>query len=279
MQHHFNVEIAKKFGVNIAIFLDHMAFWITKNIANEKHFYDGAYWTYNSIKAYLLIFNYFSADQMRKIIKDCEKFGLINIGNYNDNKYDRTSWYSLTEYSAKLLNISILSKPQMDFEETQNGFCENPKPIPCTNTVTNTKRESPARKKREPLSENFKPDQDRQTIAQGVSQRCNISIDDLLIKFKAIEKKKNKTSLNWQLEFELFLAREKPTNLKTLQPSKPNQEIRSTVKKYEPTYSGTPASIKTVNEHMQKIRQTLQGTVSNGRACKESANSAGTGSR
>jgi hypothetical protein len=96
------------------------------------------------------------------------------------------------------------------------------------------KRERPARKKREPLSEYFKPDQEREAIAKAISARCNISIEDLLIKFKTIEKKKNKTSLNWQLEFELFLAREKPSLQKSTYQSKHDQELKSTVLEYGP---------------------------------------------
>ena len=51
MQHSFDIEIAEKYGVSEAILLQHLWFWIEKNKANEVNFYDGTYWTYNSIKA------------------------------------------------------------------------------------------------------------------------------------------------------------------------------------------------------------------------------------
>ena len=94
------------------------------------------------------------------------------------------------------------------------------------NKLLNNKlnRESIPRTKREPLSENFKPDQEREAKAKAVAQRCNIPFEDLLSKFKTIEKKKNKTSTDWQADFELFLLREKPSVNKSAKESKPNPQ-------------------------------------------------------
>jgi len=41
MTHHFEVEDAEKFGVNAAIILSNIKFWISKNRANEKHQHEG----------------------------------------------------------------------------------------------------------------------------------------------------------------------------------------------------------------------------------------------
>ena len=50
-EYHFNVELAQRHGVNGAIFLHAMAFWIAKNQANGRHFHKGRTWTYNSLEA------------------------------------------------------------------------------------------------------------------------------------------------------------------------------------------------------------------------------------
>ena len=171
MNHHFNSEIAVKFGINVAIFLDQMAFWITKNRANNKHFYDGAFWTRNTAEAYTLIFPYWSSKQIRKIIADCEAFGLINIGNYNKVKYDRTQWYSLTEYAAKLLNIPILPNGKMEVTKKGNGSYKKVTPIPVADTVTNTFKAAPAL---------FEPD--KQNIA--FASKHGIPIEKALDTFK-----------------------------------------------------------------------------------------------
>ena len=43
MEHHFNIEYAKKYGILEAILIDNFQFWIAKNRANGKHFHDGYY--------------------------------------------------------------------------------------------------------------------------------------------------------------------------------------------------------------------------------------------
>ena len=52
MKHSFDVELAKEYGILEAILIQNIYFWIEKNKANKKHFYDGRYWTYNSKKAF-----------------------------------------------------------------------------------------------------------------------------------------------------------------------------------------------------------------------------------
>lgn len=141
MEHHFNVDIAKKYGVPVAIVLNHLVFWIQKNKANEKHFHDGRFWTYNSVKAFLVIFPYWTTDQMRSVLEKLKSTGLILIGNYNQKGYDQTLWYALSDEGLKLYNMlpnsesvdnisPIWEKSQMELGKRTNGFVENPKPIP-----------------------------------------------------------------------------------------------------------------------------------------------------
>ena len=52
MEHSFDVMLAQKYGVNAAVLLKHFEFWIAKNKANGKNYFDGKYWTYNSRKAF-----------------------------------------------------------------------------------------------------------------------------------------------------------------------------------------------------------------------------------
>jgi len=134
VQHHFDIEIAKKYGVNVAIFLNNVVFWVQKNIANNKHFYDGRYWTYNSVDAYTMLFPYWTKSQIETVIKNCISSDLILKGNYNSVKYDRTSWYALTDNAHKLLNIPISEKSEMESREIGNEFLKNRKPIPDVKT-------------------------------------------------------------------------------------------------------------------------------------------------
>lgn len=93
----FDTDIACEIGVNEAIFLNNMYFWLKKNIANGINFHDGRYWTYNSTVAFTRLFPFWSERQINYIIKKLIDNGYLITGNYNKNKMDRSKWYSLTD--------------------------------------------------------------------------------------------------------------------------------------------------------------------------------------
>ncbi len=136
--HSFDVNIAIKYGVPVAIVINHLAFWIQKNKANEKHFYEGRYWTYNSIKAFQELFPYWSFKQMRTVLDKVKESGLILTGNFNQIGYDQTLWYGLSDEGLKLFNMlpavdnfsPICPNGQMEKPRRANRFDEKGKPIP-----------------------------------------------------------------------------------------------------------------------------------------------------
>jgi len=129
MTHYFDTNIAKAFGIGEAIILNNIYYWIMKNKANERHFYDGDYWTYNSVKAFVEYFDYFKKSQIDRILTSLIEQNLIKKGNYNKNPYDRTTWYALTEKGKSIMAVS-----EIDFRKTGNGDLQNEKCI--TNTIT-----------------------------------------------------------------------------------------------------------------------------------------------
>ncbi|WP_346961085.1 hypothetical protein [Faecalicatena contorta] len=136
MVHTFDSKIATRYGVNAAILLQNLFYWIDKNRANEKHFHDGYYWTYNSIKAFEEMFPYMSAKQIRSALEKLENKGIIVSGNYNSSTYDRTKWYAITEEGYKLFDCGtcICQKGKMDLTEKSNQFDREGEPIPDINT-------------------------------------------------------------------------------------------------------------------------------------------------
>ena len=103
MQHSFNVNIAKLYGIAPAVILGNMEFWIEQNRANRRHFYDGKYWTYNSKRAMAELFPYLSERQIHYAMEKLLKEDLIEKGNFNENQYDRTLWFSITEKGYSIL--------------------------------------------------------------------------------------------------------------------------------------------------------------------------------
>ena len=97
MEYGFNVEIAQKLGVNEAIIIRNFQHWLGKNKANNANFYDGRYWTYNSIGAFCKIFPFWTEHQIRNILKKLTSDGILIKGNFNKNPYDKTIWYSIDD--------------------------------------------------------------------------------------------------------------------------------------------------------------------------------------
>lgn len=115
MDYSFNVEAALRYGVNGAIFIQNLFFWIKKNEANGKHFYDGTTWTYNSSKALSILFPFWSEDQIDRIVKKLVSVGAVKAGNFNTSAMDRTRWYALSQdvlslYETPLIRGSHLPK-------------------------------------------------------------------------------------------------------------------------------------------------------------------------
>lgn len=142
----FENNIAMDYGVSEAIILHCIKYWIDKNIVNNAEMKDGKYWTYNTIKAFTILLPYLSARQVNSALKHLQAEGIIEIGNYNKVKFDRTQWYSITDKGYALFD-DTLSKSH--FTKTLNGLVENVKPIPIsipnryTNTNTNTMSGNP----------------------------------------------------------------------------------------------------------------------------------------
>ena len=133
MNHNFDVIVAKEYGLIEAILLSNLEYWIAKNIANQKNFHDGYYWTFNSTRAFTELFPYLSQRQIQNALKRLKELEIIQTGNYNKSAYDRTLWYAFTKKGQ-----SIMQKCKMDSAKMLNGLCKNVKPIPNINTNINT---------------------------------------------------------------------------------------------------------------------------------------------
>lgn len=125
MIHQFDTEIAAEVGLLPAVLFYNIQHWIQKNEANQKHFHDGRYWTYNSIKAFQLQFSYVSAKQIEKALNKLKDAELIMTGNFNSFTRDRTLWYALTDKA-----ISISPNEEMHFPKKGNPFPQKGEPLP-----------------------------------------------------------------------------------------------------------------------------------------------------
>lgn len=131
MNFSFDGEFAKEHGVNEAIMYQYFSYWIAKNKANDKHFYDGYTWTYNSQKALTELFPFWNRAKIQRIISSLENQGLLIKGNYNQLAYDRTTWYALPKFEQ-----SVVQNQTVNCSDLNNERFKNEQPIPINYQLT-----------------------------------------------------------------------------------------------------------------------------------------------
>lgn len=151
MDHNFNIEVAKRLGIAPAVILNNLYWWIEKNRANEKHYHDGYYWTYNSRKAYVEQFPYLTERQIEYALRKLIDEGYIITGNYNKASFDRTLWYAITKRG-----YSILQNCEMEETNLGNASTENVKPIPNKNTNKKSNNTLPTVEEQAPETKTYK---------------------------------------------------------------------------------------------------------------------------
>lgn len=105
MTHSFAIADARIYGINAAVVLYNIMFWIAQNRANRRNYFDGRFWTYNSVQALSEQFPYLTPKQIRSAIEVLKKNNVILTGNYSDNKGDRSLWYALVEEEKMLEHL------------------------------------------------------------------------------------------------------------------------------------------------------------------------------
>lgn len=124
----FSRTDANQYGVDGAIMLYHIRYWVAKNEANDKNYYDEKYWTYNTQSAFAQLFPFWSARKVGRILTKLEENGAIHSGNYNEKKYDRTKWFTLTN--------AIDKRGALHLTEMTNATTKTVEPIPDNNQST-----------------------------------------------------------------------------------------------------------------------------------------------
>lgn len=130
--HSFDPVDAERYGILEAVLLANIQWWVAKNEANQRHFHDGQYWTYNSAKAFTKLFPYASQQQIQRALKRLEEAGVLLVGSYNINPYDHTKWYSVVQErindSSNLINqkIEIDQPSNTDIKPDTVGQKSNP---------------------------------------------------------------------------------------------------------------------------------------------------------
>lgn len=163
MEHSFDTDIAKKYGIECAVIYKNILFWISKNKETGRNFLDEKYWTYNSVQTFSEVMPYMSKHQIRYALEKLVKEKVLIKRNYNKKKYDRTNWYAFYEEPKRLKEIkcgrckhqkntieceveekeeikktnSVCEISQIHETHIAKGYSQSAKPIPDDNTNIN----------------------------------------------------------------------------------------------------------------------------------------------
>ena len=133
VKHHFSVSVAVEVGVNAAVVLENIAFWVRANRKAGRHKHDGKHWTYGSTRHFAELFDYLSEKQVRGALDKLITCGYVETGNFNRSAYDRTRWFTLTEKGERATQERQSEKPTK-----AKGAAGKGRPIPDKNKKSQT---------------------------------------------------------------------------------------------------------------------------------------------
>lgn len=110
----FDPKLAIEIGLNEAIVLQQIHYWLVSNERSGNNYYNGRYWTFNSIKKWRDdFFPWWSEPTVKRTFKSLEDKGILISGNFNKKGYDKTKWYTI-DYQALYRNRCNNSLGQND---------------------------------------------------------------------------------------------------------------------------------------------------------------------
>uniref|UniRef100_A0A6M3MAS7 Uncharacterized protein n=1 Tax=viral metagenome TaxID=1070528 RepID=A0A6M3MAS7_9ZZZZ len=134
----FTKDLADKVGLQKAILLEYILYWVMKNARNERNYHQEKYWTYNTLNAYENEFSYMGLRSISRYLSSLEEEGWIETGNFNKMKMDRTLWYTIGQTYIDWMNE--VSKDgykigKMHYAKSSNGLSQSGGTIPVINPV------------------------------------------------------------------------------------------------------------------------------------------------
>lgn len=87
----FYPVLGEKLGITEALVFQQLHFWL----GIRSHYHQGTRWSYNTYENWVERMAVFSRSTIHRALKTLTDLGLIETGNFNKHKYDRTVWYTI----------------------------------------------------------------------------------------------------------------------------------------------------------------------------------------
>lgn len=87
-------DVAVQYGLDAAVLLNNVVYWTQKNQSEGKHFHNGRYWMSASLKGLAALYPLWSVPQIKRLIAKLRDSGALLVGDFNEDRMNRTNWYS-----------------------------------------------------------------------------------------------------------------------------------------------------------------------------------------
>ena len=136
--HCFQVRYAVMYGIECALLIQHLEFWINQNARAGRNFYDGRTWMFQTLDEISAVCPYMSREQVHRNLRKLIDADVLLIGNYNTSKFKKTAWYAFKHPSItppdKTFKTQHDSKKDFDIAKLQHRDCGTATSYKDTNT-------------------------------------------------------------------------------------------------------------------------------------------------
>lgn len=115
ISHAFDTGYAMAYGVDEAIMIRNLQFFITANANRGHNFREGRYWTYDRLEDFLSHFPYWSVQTVRRILASLISQDVIIKGEFNQKWSNRTQWYAFKDQDKFIKHVRIPKTPSPTF--------------------------------------------------------------------------------------------------------------------------------------------------------------------
>ena len=131
---------AEEYGINSAVILHTIIYFVLSNRKQKLNFHKGKYWVFNSSTKWIYFFPFLSQYQIYRCLKDLVKKGAIIEDSFNRKGYDKTLWHTLSDAVLKdcIKDSYWKNRMRKPLANLQKGTCKSARPIPNINTTIDT---------------------------------------------------------------------------------------------------------------------------------------------
>lgn len=137
-----NPELATRIGLNEAIVLQQVNYWI--NDKEQGVIHSGRRWVFNSYESWVKQFPFWSADTVKRAFTSLVKQGCLDVEQLNKSQHDRTNYYTIN-HDCELLNDAEqvpssngASCPDRQAQDALMDEVKNARSLMVTTTKTTT---------------------------------------------------------------------------------------------------------------------------------------------